>query len=157
MLELSVPQYRKTNRGGRKPPPLNMDLLVKLREKKGKYRQCKQGCVIWEEYRGAVWMCIDGIRKAKVQTELNLVGDVKNNKKGLYTSVGQKRQAKESIPPLLNEIGQLATTHMEKVKVLNEFSVSVFTGSQDSHIPETEPLGGNWGCRLLSTVRAEQV
>jgi len=27
------------------------DLLVKLREKKGKYRQWKQGHATWEEYR----------------------------------------------------------------------------------------------------------
>jgi len=61
---------------------------------------------------------------------------------------GQKRQAKESVSPLLNEKGELAATDMEKDEVLNEFFASVFTGSQYSHIPkphipECEPLGGN--------------
>jgi len=61
---------------------------------------------------------------------------------------GQKRQAKESISPLLNGKRKLATTDAEKAEVLNEFFASVFTGSQYSHIPkphipECEPLGGN--------------
>lgn len=38
----------------------------------------------WEEYRDAVWTHRNGIRKAKVQVELNLEMDVKNNKKGFY-------------------------------------------------------------------------
>jgi len=36
----------------------------------------------WEEYRDAVWTCRDGIRKAKLQMEMNLAKDAKNNKKG---------------------------------------------------------------------------
>lgn len=77
--------------------------------------------------------------------------DVKNNKKGFYTYIGQKRQAKKSTPPLVNEKGELTMTDMEKGEVLNEFFASLFTGSQDScisHIPEArvlEPLGGKWG------------
>ena len=91
--------------------------------------------------------------------ELSLVRDIKN-RKGFYRYIGQKRQAEESIPPMLNE--ELATTDMEKVEVVNEFFASVFTGSQDSHIPEPhspepEPLGGKWGSKLSPTVRAEQV
>jgi len=35
--------------------------------------------------------------------KLNLARDVKNNRKGFYRYAGQKRQAKESIPPLENE------------------------------------------------------
>ena len=54
--------------------------VVKLGEKKGKYRQWKQGHVTWKEYRDAVWTCRDGTRKAKAQMELNLARDVNNNK-----------------------------------------------------------------------------
>ena len=39
---------------------------------------------------------------------------------------------KESVPPLINEKGELATTGMEKAEVLNEFFALIFTGSQDS-------------------------
>ena len=38
--------------------------------------------VTWEEYKDAVQVCIDGIRKAKIQMELNLERDAKKKKKG---------------------------------------------------------------------------
>ncbi|KAK4825509.1 hypothetical protein QYF61_000022 [Mycteria americana] len=63
------------------------------------HRQWKQGEVSWEEYRDAAPLCRDGIRKAKAQLELNLAGDAKNNKKGFYRYVSQKRKVKESVPP----------------------------------------------------------
>ena len=37
--ELSIPQNKQTSRGGRKTAWLGKGLLVKLREKKGRYRQ----------------------------------------------------------------------------------------------------------------------
>lgn len=54
--------------------------------------------------------------------------DVKNNKKGFYRYIGRRRQAKESVPPLINETGELASSDMEKAEVLNKCFVSVFTG-----------------------------
>ena len=36
-------------------------------------------------------MCRDRIRKAKAQMELNLVRDVKDNKKGFYRYIGMSR------------------------------------------------------------------
>jgi len=47
------------------------------------------------------------IRKAKVQMELNLARHVKNNKNGFYRYIGRRSQAKESVPPLINEDGEL--------------------------------------------------
>jgi len=55
-----------------------------------------------------------GIRKAKAQAELNLAWDVKNNMKTFYRYIGQKRQAKASVPPLVNVKGELASTGEEK-------------------------------------------
>jgi len=40
----------------------------------------------------------------------HLVREVKNNKKGFYRYISQKRQAKESVFPLINEKGELATS-----------------------------------------------
>jgi len=60
------------------------DLLVKLRNKRERYRQWKKEYVTLEESREAVWMCRDRNRKAKVQMELNLGRDVRNKKKGFY-------------------------------------------------------------------------
>ena len=50
--------------------------------------------------------------------------------------MGQKRQAKERVPPLIYDKEELATADMGKAEVLSEFFASVFIGSQDSHIPE---------------------
>jgi len=55
--------------------------VVKVKDKKEIHWQWKRGQVSWEECRDAAWLCRDGIRKAKVQLELNLGRDVKNNKK----------------------------------------------------------------------------
>ena len=57
--------------------------------------------------------------------------DVKNNMKAFYRYIGQKRQAKTNIPPLVNVKGELASVDEEKAEVLNEYFASVFTGSQD--------------------------
>jgi len=63
------------------------------------HRQWKQGQVSWEEYRDTDWLCRNSIRKTRVQLELNLAGDGKNNKNGFYKYVSQKGKVKESIPP----------------------------------------------------------
>lgn len=43
-------------------------------------------------YTDTVWECRDGVRKAK--WELDLARDTKNNQKGFYRCVNQKRKAK---------------------------------------------------------------
>jgi len=96
------------------------------------YRKWKQGCVPWEEYRAVVCVCRDRIRKAKVQTELNLARDVKDNKKGFYRYLG-RRQAKESAPPLMKGSVDLASSGIKKAEILNECFASVFMGGQASH------------------------
>jgi len=141
------------DRGGRKPAWLSKDLLGKLRAKKGAYKLWKQGYVTWEEYRDAVWTGRCGFRKDKVQAELNLARNVKNSMKTFYGYTGQKRQAKVSVPPLVNIKGELALMNEEKAEVLKEFFASVFTASQDSnisHIPEAcipKPLGEDQGSK----------
>ncbi|KFZ48070.1 hypothetical protein N321_02745, partial [Antrostomus carolinensis] len=132
--ELCIPQHKKSSRGGRKLAWLSKDLLVKLREKKEMYREWKQVCVAWEEYRDDLQMCRDGIKKAKAAVELKLVRHMKNIKKGFFRYIGQKRQARESVPPLINEKGELASINLERAEVLNKFFASVFTGSQASHV-----------------------
>ena len=77
-------------------------------------------------------MCRDRIRKAKAQMELNLLRDVKDNKKGFYRYIGRRRQAKESVPPLMKGSGELASSDTEKAEVLNECFASVFMGGQTS-------------------------
>ena len=55
-------------------------------------------------------MCKDRIRKAKAQMEMNLARDVKDNKKGFYRYIGRRRQAKESVLPLMKGNEELASS-----------------------------------------------
>ncbi|GAB0204051.1 hypothetical protein GRJ2_002870700 [Grus japonensis] len=83
----SIPMCKKWVKEGRRPSCLSKDLLIKLKCKKEIHRQWNQGHVSWEEYRDADWMCRHGTRKVKVQLELNLARDAKNNKKGFYSGI----------------------------------------------------------------------
>ena len=122
------------------------------------YRKWKQGCVPWEEYRAVVCVCRDRIRKAKVQRELNLARDVKDNKKGFYKYIGRRRQAKETVPPLMKSNGELASSEIEKAEVLSECFASVFTAGQASLVcQDPESLGEGVGSRFHPTVTVEQV
>ena len=103
-------------------------------------------------------MCRDGIRKAKAQMELNLAWDMKNSKKGFCRYIGRRRQAKESVSPLINETGELASSDMEKAEVLNKCFASVFTGGQVSYVCQyPEAPGEGERSRFHPTVTAEQV
>jgi len=77
--ELSVPRYKKSGKEGKRPAWLSRDLLVKLKGKRELHTQWKQGQVSWEDYRDAVQLCRDGVRRAKARLELNLARDAKNN------------------------------------------------------------------------------
>ena len=137
---------------------IDQDLLSRVGEKKEKYKQWNQGWVAWEEYRDAVRMYRDGIKKVKAQMELNQVMDEKNNKKGLFRYIEPQRLVKESVPPLTNEKGELVSSNMEKTEVLDKFFASVFAASQashTSHVPEL--LSWGQGSKITSSVRVEQV
>jgi len=97
--KLSVPRYKKSGKEGKRSAWLSQDLLVKLKAKRKLHGQWKQGQVSWEKCRDAAQLFRDEVSRVKVQLELNLARDSKNNKKGFYRYVNQKRKAKESIPP----------------------------------------------------------
>lgn len=71
----------------------------RVKGKKEMQRQWKQGQVFWEEFRHSAWLCADAVRMAKVQLDLNLAWDAKNNRKSFYRCVSQKRKVKESVTP----------------------------------------------------------
>jgi len=72
-------------------------------------------------------LCRGEGRRAKAQLELNLGRNAKNNKKGFYRYVNQKRKVEESVLPLINQNGKLVSIDEEKAEVLN--NASVFTGN----------------------------
>lgn len=44
--------------------------------------------------------------------KLNLARDIKDNKKGFYRYVGDKRKVKENVGPLLNKMRDLVTERL---------------------------------------------
>lgn len=56
--------------------------------------------VSWEKYRDTTWLCRDEVRKARVWLEVNLTRDTKNNNKGFYGYVRQKK-VRKIIAPLM--------------------------------------------------------
>jgi len=155
--EPSIPRCKKSGNEGKGRTWLSRDPLVKLKGKKEMHRQWKQAQVFWEEYRD-IGSVLTLVRKAKVQLELNLARDTKNNKKGFYSYVSQKKKVKEGIPPLMRKSGKLVTTGDKKAEILNNISASVFTGSLSSHTSQVDgPQDGAWGSKVLPTVREDQV
>ncbi|KFZ65688.1 hypothetical protein N338_12981, partial [Podiceps cristatus] len=150
-----IPGCKKSGKEGKRPAWLSRDLLVKPKGKKETHRQWKQGQASWEEYREAARLCRDGVRKAKAQLELNLVRNAKNNKKGFYRYVSQKRKVKESVPPPSSNMTDKLVIMAE---VLNNFFASVFTGNLSSYIPQVDgPQGKDWGSKVPPTVNEDQV
>ncbi|KFQ66130.1 hypothetical protein N335_00947, partial [Phaethon lepturus] len=128
--ELLIPRCQKSGKEVMRPAWLSGDLLGKVKGKKEMHRQWKRGQLSWDEYRDAAQFGRDGVRKAKVWLELNLASNTKNNKKGFYRYVSQKRKVKES---MVSKMGRLVTMDEEKAEVFNDFFASVFTGSLSSH------------------------
>ena len=84
---------------------------------------------------------------------------MKNNRKGFYGKIGRSRQTKESVPPLINEDGELASSDSKKAEVLSKCFASVFTGSQSPHVcQDPEPLceGERSGFHPIVTVEQVQ-
>jgi len=122
------------------------------------HRQWKQGQVSWEEYRDTAQLCRGGVRKAKVQMELNLARDAKNNKKSFHRYFSQKKKVKESVPHLISNTGKLLATDEKAAEVLNNIFASVFSGSLTSHTSQVDGLqDGDWGSKAPTTVREDQV
>jgi len=70
---------------------------------------------------------------------LKLTRDVKDNKQRFFNCISSKRNTRDNVGPLLNEVGVLVTEDAEKAELLNAFSASVFSakaGPQASQAPE---------------------
>ncbi|KAK4816298.1 LOW QUALITY PROTEIN: hypothetical protein QYF61_014596 [Mycteria americana] len=130
------PEMQKSNKGSRRPAWMTRELLTKLRYEQEVYDKWKQGQVTQEEYRDTVQSCRDEIMKAKAHLELNLVRNVKGNKKSFYSTLED----------------------IEKPEVLNAFFVSIFTGKtslQESQALETS--GKVWSKEDLPWVEQDQI
>lgn len=52
----------------------------------------------WGEYRDTVWICKDGIRKAKAKMKKGLETGVKSNKKGFYKDISWEESPRTVYP-----------------------------------------------------------
>ncbi|CAM5155513.1 unnamed protein product [Natator depressus] len=151
----TIPMSRKNSKHGKRPAWLNGEILADLKHKKEAYKKWKVGHMTREEYKNIARACRKDIRRAKSHLELQLARDVKSNKKGFFRYVGNKKKAKESVGPLLNEGGNLVTEDVEKANVLNAFFASVFTNKVSS---QTAALGiTEWGRDGQPSVEIEVV
>ncbi|CAM4377561.1 unnamed protein product [Caretta caretta] len=151
----TIPMCRKNSKYGRQPAWLNSEILADLKHKKEAYKKWKIGQMTRDEYINIARACRNGIRKAKSHLELQLARDVKSNKKGFFRYVVNKKKAKESVGPLLNEGGNLVTEDVEKANVFNAFFASVFTNKVSS---QTTALGSTaWGGGDQPSVKEEVV
>lgn len=57
----------------------------------------------------------------KAHLELNLARDIKDKKKSFFKHVSSKRKASENMGLLLNGVGALVLTDIEKAELLNVF------------------------------------
>jgi len=122
------------------------------------HRKWKQRQISCKECSDAAWLCRDEVRKAKAHLDFNLARDGKNNNKGFYTYVSQKRKVKENILPLRSKTRKLETVEKEKAEVLNNYFTSVFTGNLSSHTSQVDgPHDGDWGGKISPTIREDQV
>ena len=78
--------------------------------------------------------------------------------KGFYKYTEDKKNIRENIGLLVNEMGDLVTQDMGKAEVLNAFFASVFcskTSLQESQAPEIRMKG--WNKKDLSLVEEDHV
>ena len=69
---------------GRRPVWMSWELLLRLCKKKRVYVLWKMGQATRGDYKEAVNLCREEVRKAKAQPELRLATAVKENKKSFY-------------------------------------------------------------------------
>ena len=103
---------------------------------------------------------MDATRQAKAPLELNLVKELKDNKKGIFKYVDSKRKIRENMGPLLSETHALITGDSEKMEILNSFFASVFnakTRPQEFEISEVrERVWAKEGFPLVEKLRRNQ-
>ena len=105
--EQAVPRCCKRSWQQRRPPWLNRELWLELREKRKVYSLWKKGLATHNDYKEAVRLCRAEIRRSKAQLEINLASAIKDKKKCFCKYVNSKRKTRESLHLLLDAGGNI--------------------------------------------------
>ena len=124
--DLTIPMSQEMSQWARRLVWLNRDLWLELKNKRKAYGLWKSGQATYEDYRYAVKLCREKIRRAKAQLELSLATKAKENSKCFYKHINSKRKARENLHPSLDAKGNLVAKDRDKAEVLNAFFASVF-------------------------------
>ena len=81
----------------------------------------------YANYKEALSLAINEIRKSKRTFEKNFTGNIKNYSKSLYAYVMSKQKVRDKVGPLENNRGNIISDGFQIPEVLNEYFSSVFT------------------------------
>ena len=82
-----------------KPPWLTKSIWEHLLAKKEAYTQWKGGAITREDYTSVVRGCRGAVRKAKVEMELGVPTQIKDNKKSFFKYIGGKKKVLGNVGP----------------------------------------------------------
>ena len=90
------------------------------------------------------------VRNSKRNYEHKLAQNIKSDSKSFYAYVRSKRNVRDKVGPLEDNVGNIITQRFLMADELNLHFSSVFTREDTSslHVPETkfnEPEGEDWG------------
>ncbi|KAK4830650.1 LOW QUALITY PROTEIN: hypothetical protein QYF61_012493 [Mycteria americana] len=105
MQQLSIPSCKESGKEGKRSAWMSRGKKGKLKGQKGNAQAVEAGTSILERVQGRCLVVVEAT-KAKVRLKLNLARNAKNNKKGFYRYVSQKRKVKESVSPWMNKTGK---------------------------------------------------
>ncbi|KAJ7408217.1 hypothetical protein BTVI_60447 [Pitangus sulphuratus] len=149
---------KKLGKEGKSHVWMNKGHVSLLKSKQEIHRRWKQGQVTWNEYWEVVRESKNETRKAKACLELNLSKNVKDNKKGFFKYINNKRKTKDNVGPLLSRGVTLVTEDAEKSELLNAFFASVCTDKASPRESLTqETRKGEPNCSIFSPEATEQL
>lgn len=76
------------------------------------------------------------IKKWKMQYEIKLAGNIKNDTKSFYRNVKRKRLVKKNVGPLQTEMGECIIRDKEMTEQLNTHFGPAFTKEDANQMPE---------------------
>ena len=145
-----IPQKKIKNRN--RPLWMRQNVIRIIRKKRklwDKYRQSKEHRD-YLEFKAAEKKVKSEIRLAQKNFEEDLVSNLKQNPKAFYSYVRSKSKTKDTIGPLIDEVGTVTHDDKTMANILNRYFCSVFT--REENIRATE---NNDSCKKLDSLKIQ--